>query len=293
MHSIIDSHVHLYPTQINKDPVTWGGKNLEPLWVLLSTRKRKDGSPVQLFPNPKELLLAMDDAGIEHSILMGWYWETARACEIQNTFYKKCIKKYSDRFSAFGAVHLKSKQLKASIIQLKEDGFIGLGELSPHAQGVNIKNKGFTELLNTAAELRMPVNFHVSDPDSNRYPGYVETPLEDFVFLIKRFPETTFILAHAGGLLPAKHPEIRSYKNVYYDTAALPLLYDSSLWPLYLKSIDSERILFGSDYPLRLYPMKTKQAGVSLFVQAMAKSSLGKIRQKKFFSSNAKALLKL
>ena len=59
---VIDAHVHLYPPEINRNPVVWAKKAKEPGWATLATRIRKNGQPVQSFPSEKELLSAMDTA---------------------------------------------------------------------------------------------------------------------------------------------------------------------------------------------------------------------------------------
>jgi predicted TIM-barrel fold metal-dependent hydrolase len=100
----------------------------------------------------------------------------------------------------------------------------------------------------------LPVNLHVTDPDGRKYPGRVETPLADFTRLAREFPTVTFILAHWGGLLPLRDASARELTNVFYDTAASPLLYDAGVWRRFIEAVGAERVLFGSDYPLNLYP---------------------------------------
>ena len=291
MHSIIDSHVHLYPPEINQDPSGWARLKGENHWVVLCTRKRKDGSMVQLFPSVSDLLKSMDEAGVERSVLLGWYWETQSSCDSQNAFYKQCIKVYPDRLSAFASIHPSSQNLKDRIKQLKEDGFCGLGELSPQSQGLTLKDPRFNELVEGATECHLPLNLHVSDPESKRYPGYIETPLEAFVDLIKAFPNTTFILAHLGGLLPIKFPAVLENKHVYFDTAALPLLYKDRTWSDLLQI--SDRLVFGSDYPLRLYPTTAEGSGLNEFILSLKQCSSHKDKQKDLFFSSIKSVLKL
>ena len=79
-------------------------------------------------------------------------------------------------------------------------------------------------------------------------------------------PGTTFILAHWGGLLPLRDASVRELPNIFYDTAASPLLYDATIWQRFLALVPRERVLFGSDYPLILYPRVTVQAELSRFV---------------------------
>ena len=47
---------------------------------------------------------------------------------------------------------------------------------------------------------------------------------------------------------------MRALKNVFYDTAASPLLYDETVWRRFIDTVGASRVLFGSDYPLNLYP---------------------------------------
>jgi predicted TIM-barrel fold metal-dependent hydrolase len=86
----------------------------------------------------------------------------------------------------------------------------------------------------------------------------VETPLVDFVRLARDFPAVNFILAHWGGGL-AWAPEAMVLPNVWFDTAASPLLYGPEVWG----RPHGGRVLFGSDYPLILYPKTESVPGVA------------------------------
>ncbi|NBW88130.1 MAG: hypothetical protein EBR23_15200 [Planctomycetia bacterium] len=109
-------------------------------------------------------------------------------------------------------------------------------------------------MLTLAGDWKMPVNLHVSDPAGRSYPGRVETPLQDFSRLAGQFPRTTLILAHWGGLLPVRDPGVRGLRNLYYDTAASPLLYDATIWQRFSEAVAADQVLFGSDFPLNLFP---------------------------------------
>ena len=71
---VIDSHVHLYPAELNAEPAAWAAARGEAHWAKLCTRRRKDGAAVQGFPDVGELLREMDRAGVERAVLLGWYW---------------------------------------------------------------------------------------------------------------------------------------------------------------------------------------------------------------------------
>ena len=262
---IIDAHVHLYPDEVNRDPVGWGVANLETHWAQLCTRRRKDGKAVQGFPSVDDLLRSMDEAGVERSVLQGWYWQFPENCARQNAFYARCVAEHPDRLSAFATLH--SGAGRDAVLDLvrtaRDRGFCGLGELSPHSQGFDTEDPVFLEAVELAGELLLPVNLHVTDPEGRAYPGRVATPLRDFLWLAHRFRHTNFILAHWGGRLPLVDEEAVDAMNLFFDSAASPLLYGPEIWERFLEVVPAERVLFGSDYPLDLYPKTGNGPGVA------------------------------
>lgn len=252
---IIDCHVHLYPPEVNRDPAAWAAACGEKHWAELCTRRRKDGRSVQAFPSVDQLLRDMDAAGVTKAVLLGWYWENQATCVAQNRFYADTMRAHPDRLGACATV-----QPSAGAVAFEEacraldDGLIGFGELSPHSQHFGLDDPVWRQILSLAAERKVPANLHVTDPASRKFSGRVDTPLKDFVRLAREFPATNFILAHWGGGL-AWAPEAASLPNVWFDTAASPLLYGPEVWT----KVSPARVLFGSDYPLILYP-KTEAA---------------------------------
>jgi predicted TIM-barrel fold metal-dependent hydrolase len=85
-------------------------------------------------------------------------------------------------------------------------------------------------------------------------------------------PELKLILAHWGGGLAffELNPRLRkALKNVYYDTSATPLLYEPSIFRRMIETVGAEKILFGSDFPLRVYPRAQKTPDYSMFIEAV------------------------
>jgi predicted TIM-barrel fold metal-dependent hydrolase len=266
--AIIDAHVHLYPPEVNRDPAAWAAAHRENHWAELCTRRRKNGQPVQGFPSVDQLLRDMDAAGVGKAVLLGWYWENHATCVEHNNCYASCLKVHPARFAAFATVHPAAGESALDEVRRARDaGFSGLGELSPHSQHVSLSDPLWRKIMTLAGELKMPVNLHVTDPESKPYPGRVETPLADFVALAREFPGTKFILAHWGGGL-AFDAEASALPNVYYDTAASPLLYGPDVWA----KAPPGRVFFGSDYPLVLYP-KTGPAAEFAGIIAEARSA--------------------
>lgn len=263
---IIDAHVHLYPPEVGRDPAGWAAARGEAHWAALCTRRRRDGRPVQTFPDVDRLLRDMDAAGVELAVLLGWYWEKPETCAWQNRFYAECIRAHPDRLAAFAAIHPAAGEaaVRSEIRRAHDEGLCGLGELSPHSQAYALTDAAFAAALAMAGELRMPVNLHVTDPNTRHYPGRVETPLEDFVRLARTHPQVTFVFAHWGGGLPSweTNPIVRQdLSRVVYDTAASPLSYDNRIWRTTLDLVTPGKIIFGSDYPLILYPKTEHEPG--------------------------------
>jgi predicted TIM-barrel fold metal-dependent hydrolase len=282
--AIIDAHVHLYPIDLTRDPSAWASARGETLWAGLCLRRRKDGTPVQEFPTMAQLLYRMNEAGIQRAVLLGWYWENHATCVEHNRFYASCLQAYPTRVSAFATVHPGAGEAALDEVKrAKEAGFVGLGELSPHAQRVPLRDPIWRKILALAGELGLPVNLHVTDPDSKPYPGRVGTPLPDFIELAQDFPGTKFILAHwGGGLAWAAEAAL---PNVWFDTAASPLLYGPEVW----RKAPASRVLFGTDYPLVLYPKKGLAAEFSGLIQEARTAGA----EEGIFRANAAALLGL
>lgn len=274
---VIDSHVHLYPAEVDIDPAAWAAARGEKHWALLCTRRRRDGRPVQSLPTLDGLLRAMDDGGIARAVLLGWYWEKHDTCVWQNRFYAECVRAQPDRLSAFATLHPGGGR-DATLDEVRRargEGLIGLGELSPHSQGYPVKDALFGEVLELAAELNLPVNLHAADPESRRYPGWVETPAEDFLWLARMYPHTRFVLAHWGGMLALRDARFAAHPGFYYDTAASPLLYPANVWSQAVPVLGAERVLFGSDFPLNLYPRVAVEAEMGRFVAEARAAGIG------------------
>jgi predicted TIM-barrel fold metal-dependent hydrolase len=111
--------------------------------------------------------------------------------------------------------------------------------------------------METLEALGWPLTLHVTEAAGHAYPGRVDTPLQEVFTQIQKWPKQRWILAHWGGGLPFFfiNPRVRKFcANVWFDTAASLLLYDARIWSAVLNWVGPERIIFGSDYPLKLRP---------------------------------------
>jgi hypothetical protein len=86
------------------------------------------------------------------------------------------------------------------------------------------------------------------------YPGKTPNTLKQIYTLVTRFPENKIVLAHWGGGIfffnLLKKDVKERLKNVYFDTAASPFLYDPNIYRYAVEIAGVDKILFGSDFPL-------------------------------------------
>ena len=237
----------------------------------------------------------MDGANVERAVLLGWYWENPGNCARQNRFYARCVSLHPDRLFGFASFHPAAGRA-AVLEEIRRsfgEGLVGLGELSPHSQGFPVIDPVWGGALELAAQLGLPVNLHVTDPEGRFYPGRVATPLDDFLGIARAHPRTNFILSHWGGLLPLRFPEAAALQNIYYDSAASPLLYDAGIWCRFATLAGQGRVLFGSDYPLNLYPAFGAEPEMGRLVSEAKASGLADADLDALLCGNAEALLGL
>jgi uncharacterized protein len=258
MHGFIDSHVHAYPSHVIDDPVGWADKRRETFWG-----KHIAQSRIQGWADADRMLRDMDAAGIEIAVLQGWYWEHQATCDEENAWHAQWVREHPDRFVSLAS--LQPRDGKAAVDGFKaalDAGFHGVGELHPWVQGWSLTSDTWAEIARRSESAGYPVCFHVTEPIGRDYEGRTGTPLEAFVAVAKQFPSLKIVLAHWGGGLPFYELNKWTKKdltNVYYDTAASPLVYTDKVWRAVTEMAGGGKALFGSDYPLRIYPAKQKE----------------------------------
>ncbi|MGB0257799.1 MAG: amidohydrolase family protein [Coraliomargarita sp.] len=294
MPRIIDCHTHCYPADITADPRAWAEARNELHWADLVAPL--DRPSIQDWATPDEMLTAMDAADVEKAVLLGWYWENEATCRWHTKEIAKWVAKAPDRFIGFASI-LPNKNSLSQLEVAAELGLRGVGELHFGVQYFNSKADGWHTLAQWCAKYDWPINLHVTEAAGHDHPGAVPTPLNELVRMAQSAPGLRLILAHFGGGLPffEQNPHLRkSLKNVVYDCAASPLLYDVESLQRIVDLVGIEKLVFGSDYPLRLYPRSQKQADFGSFIeQIQSASGLSKEAQQALFTDNAKRLFKL
>jgi hypothetical protein len=244
---IIDFHTHVFPPQIKKN------------------RKRYvDSDPcfASLYSDPKsklvtvdELIASMDRAGVDRSVILNISWTTNELCLETNDYILESISRHPQRLIGFCSVQLQSPEAALKEIgRCIRGGIKGVGELRPDMQQFDISNRQLIRpLVDMMKKHNLIMLIHASEPVGHLYPGKGKvTPEMLYPFIVSN-PELTIICSHWGGGLPlyALMPEVkRAIANVYFDTAASPLLYSTQIYTQAVQLVGADKILFGSDYPL-------------------------------------------
>ena len=274
----IDFHIHITPPEISADWRRYAEK--EPYFELLSR------SPRNKFASAPEIISALDAAAFDAGVVFGFAFKDMGLCRYVNDYVIESVKQYPDRLIGFMVAPLCSAELEKELERCHAAGLRGVGELFPQGQGFDIADTRQTAALATfCTEFDMPVLIHANEPIGHEYPGKTNTSLRELEQFIAHNAGLKIVLAHWGGglLFYETMPEMREKcRNVYYDTAASPLLYDTSIYRAASAIGLNEKILFGSDFPLLPH---------SRYTDALAASGISPHERELILGGNARKLL--
>lgn len=287
--SIFDAHVHCYPQAVIKDPFGWARQQGEEHWSHLV------GKGPQGWAGPEALLRAMDAAGIEKVLLQAWYWEHPATAELQNEWHAEWIERFPERLCACASVHPDMEDPLCVLEESRQWGACAVGECLPQVQSpTGWQHPAWKGILEWTTRAGWPICLHLTETVGHTYPGRVETPLMEVVQLFEDHPRQKWLCAHWGGGLPFHHLNRRVRRalgQVWFDTAASPLLYDRRIWRIACDLVGPEKIIFGSDFPLLLYPSQQTEPDWSPFLAEFAQSGLSETERGLIGRRNLSALI--
>ena len=197
----------------------------------------------------------MDEAGIDLSVVLNAGWVSHELCVETNDYILDSISRYPTRLVGFCAIQPKAEDAALGELErCAKAGAKGIGELRSDVQGFNLADKKTMKPL-VDAMLKYDLIFltHSSEPVGHEYSGNGSITPDIIYTFIMAFPDLKLVCAHWGGGLPfyALMPEVaRALVNVFFDTAATVFLYKPEIFKQMSHIIGSDKILFGTDYPL-------------------------------------------
>ncbi len=243
---IIDFHTHVFPPQIKKNRSKY--IDSDPCFAILYSEKNTK------LTTADELIDSMEKEGVDISVIVNIGWVTHELCVETNDYILESVARYPERLIGFCSVQPNSYEAAvAEIERCAKGGMRGVGEIRPDMQLFDLRDELMIPIIEVLRKRKLILLTHASEPVGHSYPGKgIITPAMLYPF-IASFPDLTVVCAHWGGGLPfyALMPEVKqAMRNVFFDTAASPYLYSPQVYNQVISLVGSDRILFGSDYPV-------------------------------------------
>lgn len=276
---IVDFHTHLFPPKVreNREKYFTGETAFELLYA----------SPKSKMIGADEMIRAMDEQGVDISVVFGFPWKNLETAKQHNDYIAEAVARYPDRFKGFCCLDPCPSEAVSEVERCFNNGLCGVGELAFYRSGIEcVIVDSMEPVMALCRQQGVPVLIHTNEPVGHQYPGKTENTLLQIYDLIKRFQDNTIVLAHWGGgifFYNVLKKEVKNVlRNVYYDSAASPFLYDPAIYRMAIDRVGVEKILLGTDYPL----IKPERYFRELALAGLSEAEIERIKGR-----NAKELL--
>lgn len=229
MDKAIDFHVHIFPDSIAQKATDHVGE-------YYGIRMQGNGSVNQALEDGKE-------ANLTKMVVFSAATKPEQVQDI-NQFIAENQKNHLE-FFGFGTVHARQENIEEEVERIMKLGLHGI-KIHPDFQGFSIDDTAMYPVYD-AAQGRLPILFHMGDAHSDlSQPRRLRKIME-------LFPKLTVVAAHMGGYLAWDQAREYLYgTRAYLDTSSTLICVSPEKMKDMIRLHDSQRILFGSDYPLLL-----------------------------------------
>ena len=245
---IIDTHTHLFPDSFIHDrSMLFAG---EPEFTLLYD------NPKALMATGDQLIETMDRHGVDIACASGFPWQNPDHARKNNDYIIECANRWPDRIRGLACFDVAWKGAADEAVRCIDAGLSGVGELAFYLSGIDDTALGMlTDIMAVLREKgNLPCMIHTNEPVGHAYPGKTPVTLEQIQNLAAAFPDNRIILAHWGGGIFFYHimkKQLKqALKNIWYDTAASPFLYDPAVYDMAVQAGVLDKVLLGTDFPL-------------------------------------------
>ncbi|MCX7912420.1 MAG: amidohydrolase [Dehalococcoidales bacterium] len=279
---IVDFHTHVLPPRARENRRAYVFRDTAFAEIYAPEKSR--------IATAEDLVAVLDREGISCAVIAGYGFRTHELCVEINDYILDAAARYPGRLFAFCAVSgCCDDSSLAEIERCARAGARGVGELRPDFQLAGATPEKLAPFVGLLRSYDLMLLLHGSEPVGHIYPGKGQATPDRLYRLIGMFGGVAVVLAHWGGGLPffALMPEVKKRileNNVYFDTAASPLLYRPEIYRQVRDTIGAERILFGSDYPVVM---------PSRIIKEIEGSGLDDTERTLILSGNARRLLGL
>ena len=160
-----------------------------------------------------------------------------------NDFLLEEAKTYKEFFALAGQ-HPKMEHLQAEKERIAQLNYGGI-KLHPDFQTFNIDDENMIPLYKKAAQLKLPILFHMGDA------RYDYSSPHRLYNALQHVPDLTCIAAHFGGY--ERWEEAYRYlkaDNIYFDTSSSIYLLGKEHAVAMIKHFGADHFMFGTDFPM-------------------------------------------
>lgn len=261
---VFDAHVHIFPLEIirERDKIA-----------------RKDKAFGLLYGDPKAKMIDvnglstyMKKEGIKEAVVLSFPFKDKELLRLANDYLL-----YASReFPVIPFIMIDIFDETWSIKEIERcfsKGAVGIGEIAIYEGELAEKELSRLDgIVKYMEETGGPLLFHVNEPIGHKYRGKTKVDFVALFQFVEKHQNLKLILSHLGGGICFFEfmPEVKNiFRNVFYDIAAVPFIYDETIYN-FIGAYIPEKVFFGSDYPLLPY---------SRYKNAISKLSVEKIEK--------------
>ncbi|MDR1472755.1 MAG: amidohydrolase [Synergistaceae bacterium] len=275
---VIDVHVHVFPPEMIAN------------WERIAEREDYFSSLARSrshrWATARDLLSAMDEDGVDESWIFGFGFNDLGLCRACNDYVLEVAASSGGHLRPLAVVPPLARGASSEIERCAALGAIGVGEIFPDGQHWLIDDIRETwRVASVCHDNGLFLLVHVAEPIGREYPGKGKIGPREAYALARNHPELKIVMSHWGGglyMYENMKDARRTLQNVWYDVAATPFLYDSSIFENLRASALSDKILYGSDYPILRFPR---------YKDMTSQAALTDAENTRLLSGNAAALL--
>ncbi len=228
---IIDFHTHTFPDEVAK-------KAIPKLTAASGLECQGDGTA-------SNLISRMDEWGVDRAVVLNIATNPKQQTNVNN-FAIELNK--NERIYALGSLNPFSDNIKSEAKRLRDNGIRGI-KIHPDYMGLPIDDEGYHEIFTACIENDLFAVTHsgwdfISPDLIHCTPGMLAK-------VIKKYPDLKLVAAHMGANKQWDEVEkLLIGKNIWFDTSLAPIFgLSKEQAERILKNHDSDKILFGSDFP--------------------------------------------
>ena len=239
----VDAHVHIFPPDMiaTRDSYLPRDERFASLYA----------DPRARMATAEEVLAEMDRTGVAASVVFGFPFSDPGLCRHVNDYVLAAVAARPGRLAGLASVSPAEPGAVAELQRCLDRGMRGCGELALGGSSEDID--ALAGLAGLLREHELPLLLHSNEPVGHQYPGKNAFGPAACVACAAAYPGLKIVFAHMGGgtFLYEAMPELRrTLADAYYDTAALPYLYDPAVYRAAEATAGAHKVLFGSDYAL-------------------------------------------